>query len=276
MVKSLIPVATFSSRALENWSARNMRESIIAGYHYTAVTSMVTSEGLPGGSHAACVYSRLLSRPMVPCFGLLFLWLWFRSTDADLNPWGVKWTVCGGFWVGPFPVHGAIMVARATLWPCGMHGAVWRLPWGVNRTLWAVVSTYRVKGAVCRDVCSIWVKGAFRGALVSCSRVNVAVSGTWGVNRALGEGFGFSVSWAVGGVCLVWTLVQRGGTTKTCGKAAEGCRTDEWNRSKQPKEGNKYYIYRTAYKDLCFTPAKTRAEGESTSHLMEVLVGESM
>lgn len=53
------------------------------------------------------------------------------------------------------------------------------------------------------------------------------------MNWALSEGFSFSVGWAVVGVCLVWALVQRGGTTETCGKAAEGRRTEEFNREKE-------------------------------------------
>lgn len=236
MIKCFISMTAFSSRALKNGCARDMGESIITGYSYSSVTSMVSSEGLPRSSHAARVYSCLLPRPVVPRFPLLLLGVWFWSTDADLNPWSMKWAVCGGFWLDSFTMHGAVMVARIALWPCGMHWTVWRLSWGVNRTLWAVVSTCRVEGAICCGVCSIWVKRAFRGALVSRYRVNGAVSGTWGVNWALGEGFSFSVSWAIGGLCLVWTLVQRGGATETRSKTAEGRRTDEWNT-------NGYYDY---------------------------------
>lgn len=181
MVECLIAVAAFSSRAFKDWCARNMRESVVRRYPYATVISMITSEGFPGGSHASRVSTCMLARPMVPCFGLLILGVWFWGTDADLNPWGVKWAVLGCFWLGPLPMHGTVIVALAILSPCGMHEAVWSLLWSVNGTVWAAVGPCSMEGAVCCRVCFLWVKGAFSGALVSCRGMNGAIDGTWGV-----------------------------------------------------------------------------------------------
>lgn len=241
MVERLVPVAAFSPRPLKDWCAWDMREGVVGGYPDATITAVVPREGFPGGGHAASVSS---SSPLltVPCFGLLLRGFWFRGTNADLNPWGVKRAVWGWFWLGPFPVYGTVLMAVTIVSPCWMHGAVWSLPWGVDRTLWAVVILHRVEGAVCCGVCLVWVKRAFRGALNSCSGVGRTVDGTWGVNWALCDGFRVGVGWAVGGVCLVWTLVQRGGTAETCGKAAEGCRTDKLKR-RNKNNNNKFDCY---------------------------------
>lgn len=214
MVECLISMTTFPSWTLEDRSAWDMRESIIGGYPYSDVTAVVTSERLPRGSHAAHVSSSQLS--VITSLSLLLLGFWFWSTDADLNSWGVKWAVCVFFLLNLFSVHGAIMMTRATLTSSGMHQAVCRFPWGLDRAVRAAVGPWGVKGTVCCDVWCIVVNRAFSEALLSCRGVNRAVSGSWGMNRALSDGFNFSFGRAIGGVCLLWTLVQRGGAAETC------------------------------------------------------------
>lgn len=127
------------------------------------------------------------------------------------------------------------MMVLTTLSPRGMKGAVWSLSRGGKGTVGAAFGPRRVEGTVRCRVSSVRVEGAFRGTLLSCRGMHGAVGRPRGVNWTLGERFGFGVGRAVGGVCLVWTMVQRGGAAEARGEAAEGRRADETQRSNDSK-----------------------------------------
>lgn len=175
VVERLVCVPTFSPGPLEDGRARDVRESVVGGYPGATVTPVVTSKGLPGGSHAARFSPRLLPGLMVPRFHLLIL-VRLRGADANLDPRGVKRTVMARLRLATFTMHEAVLVAVGVLSPRRVRGAVGCLHRVVDGTVRAVFSLRGVEGAVGGLLRRM--EGAFSRALVSCGGVDRAVVGT--------------------------------------------------------------------------------------------------